>query len=264
MPRPANAACEDGDACTVGDHCSGAGDVCVAGAPASCVGACLTGACDPGLGCAPRAATASCDDANACTTGDHCNGIDDTCVGAALSCDDGEPCTADGCNAATGCTHVASADGTACPGADACHEPASCVAGVCDPGPAISCDDGHACTYEPACDPSAGCAHEPLGGFDGVRCHVTQLRALLATMSGGTKRLRRALGAALDCVEAQATATDGATGEPRARHLRLARGCLGRFRARVTRARVLVDPLRTDLLHESADGRGALDAYFAP
>jgi hypothetical protein len=41
-----------------------------------------------------------------------------------LSCDDGNACTVDACNAASGCTHEAVADGTACGGG-------TCQQGVC-------------------------------------------------------------------------------------------------------------------------------------
>ena len=52
--EPATASCNDNDACTEGDHCSGAADVCVAGAPSVCDGPCLTGICDPQAGCRPK------------------------------------------------------------------------------------------------------------------------------------------------------------------------------------------------------------------
>lgn len=46
-----------------------------------------------------------CDDGNVCTTGDVCWG--GVCVSpGALACDDGNVCSADGCNPATGCTHI--------------------------------------------------------------------------------------------------------------------------------------------------------------
>ena len=52
--KPATASCDDNDACTAGDHCSGTADVCVAGAPSVCDGPCLTGICDPQAGCRPK------------------------------------------------------------------------------------------------------------------------------------------------------------------------------------------------------------------
>ena len=84
-----SATCTDGDACTVGDSCSG--DACL-----------------------PGAAT-SCDDANPCTTDscDHASG----CTHAAVpgsTCDDANLCTTDSCDPAKGCVHAPAASGTAC------------------------------------------------------------------------------------------------------------------------------------------------------
>ena len=52
--KPATASCDDGNACTGGDHCSGTADVCVPGTPSVCDAPCLTGICDPQAGCRPK------------------------------------------------------------------------------------------------------------------------------------------------------------------------------------------------------------------
>lgn len=66
---PATTSCSDGTACTAGDHCRGDADVCVAGAALDCSGACLTGVCNPQLGCVTASAGTPCtDDGDACTT----------------------------------------------------------------------------------------------------------------------------------------------------------------------------------------------------
>src|SRR5262249_19525812 len=52
--KSATTSCNDDNACTVGDHCSGSGDVCVGGDAAACDGACLTGVCDSRSGCLPK------------------------------------------------------------------------------------------------------------------------------------------------------------------------------------------------------------------
>ncbi len=112
LPEPADAPCSNGDACTVGDHCAGEGNVCVPGTARDCTGQCLTGACDSQTGCVPktagtvcRAATGVCDVAEVCdgrnatcpadgvapTTlvcrpaVDACD-LDDTCTGTATAC----------------------------------------------------------------------------------------------------------------------------------------------------------------------------------
>jgi hypothetical protein len=260
VARPAGWPCEDGDACTTGDQCSAAGAVCVAGTPAFCVGACLTGACDAALGCLPRPATASCDDGNACTGLDHCSGVADTCVGEPVDCDDANPCTTDVCDASAGCAHPPRDDGILCP-EDACHPLAACAAGVCDPGPVRSCEDGHACTLD-SCDPALGCVRTAPLGLPAVTCHLTELRALVATVSA--RRLARRLGARLDCAERGLEVADVAPdgSRRRTRHVARARGCLGAFAGRVRETRRLDARQRAALEAEVADTLGAIDRYF--
>lgn len=54
------------------------------------------------------------------------------CGGAALHyCNDGNDCTLDSCEPATGCQHVAIADGAACDDHDVCTQGDHCVAGGC-------------------------------------------------------------------------------------------------------------------------------------
>ncbi len=103
---PASAPCDDGNACTIDDHCRGDAAVCVGGGRLSCAGTCLLGSCDPASGCRPKAETAFCSDGNACTEHDHCSGDANVCLaGPAASCDDGDACTIDSCVAPTGCRH---------------------------------------------------------------------------------------------------------------------------------------------------------------
>jgi hypothetical protein len=263
IPRDATTACDDADACTVGDHCSGSGDTCVPGSPRTCDGACLTGACDATLGCLVEPATGSCSDGNACTGGDHCSGVDDTCTGSAVDCDDHEPCTIDTCDASQGCLHDAFPDGTTCPAVDRCRGPATCRDGACDPGPALSCDDADACTDD-GCESPVGCTHVDRTALPGVLCHVTQLRALVATMPDEVPALAARLGDRLDCVERRLMAAEAAE-RPRARTraLRRARRCLVRFIARVKSARQLDQFARDQLAAEGARALAALDALLA-
>jgi hypothetical protein len=133
VPKPSTASCDDQSACTVGDHCSGQANTCVSRGTLDCAAPCLTGACDPALGCEPKPAgstcrepvgpcdvaesctgsssdcppdqfapvTTSCDDGSACTVGDHCSGASDVCAGAPASCDD--PCLTGVCDPGAGC-----------------------------------------------------------------------------------------------------------------------------------------------------------------
>ena len=82
------------------------------------------------------------------------------------ACDDGQACTeADACTAGT-----CQGRPITCSAPDACHS-----AGVCDPAtgtcttPDIRCEDGDPCTTN-ACDPTAGCVFQPVGGFEAVTC----------------------------------------------------------------------------------------------
>jgi hypothetical protein len=120
-------ACDDGDACTVGDVCSGT--TCVGGAPLDCDdgSVCTEDTCDSAVGCV-NTGTVVCDDGNACTT-DTCNPATGDCETAdnSDSCDDGNPCTVDD----------------------------TCGGGACAGTPLVCPDDGNACTSE-VCNPSTG------------------------------------------------------------------------------------------------------------
>ena len=78
--------CDDGSACTSGDHCSG-GDC--DSTPLSCVDGdvCTSDGCDPATGCVYTPTPgASCDDGTACTSGDSCRAV---CNGSASENFDG-------------------------------------------------------------------------------------------------------------------------------------------------------------------------------
>jgi hypothetical protein len=191
VPRSADTACDDGDACTVGDHCSGDGDLCVPGPPATCEGSCASGVCDPARGCVPRPATATCDDGNACTVDDHCRGDADVCVGGAKrACVGG--CLLGSCDPASGCrlksAAAACSDGNACTARDHCSGDAD----VCVSGPPASCDDGDACTID-GCVAPAGCRHEPLVRYEAVRCRLERVRAWIVGPPGVAGSTGRAL-----------------------------------------------------------------------
>ena len=150
VTKPNSAACEDGNACTVGDKCD-------------------SGACKAG---GPKA----CDDGNVCTEGESC--AEGQCViGIAKQCDDGNVCTDDSCDSAKGCvtkpkySGACDADGTLCTVSDACD------AGVCKAGALKVCDDKNPCT-KGTCNPDTGaCFYLPLPddtacGPDGAKCKI--------------------------------------------------------------------------------------------
>ena len=164
-------ACQDADACTIGDHCEGGG--CVPGALANCddKNPCTDDGCDMLTGCTHDDNADACNDGNACTTGDHCSA--GACMGdATLDCDDKNPCTDDACTPGGGCQHV---DNEApCSDQNACTLNDSCVGGLCKPGPSLACNDGNLCTDD-SCDQTLGCLYEAnaLPCDDGNACTLS-------------------------------------------------------------------------------------------
>ena len=56
-----------------------------------------------------------------------------------------------------------------CLDTNVCNGAEICSGGICEPGTALSCDDGDACTID-SCDPTDGCQHAPLTCNDGLQC----------------------------------------------------------------------------------------------
>jgi hypothetical protein len=72
------------------------------------------------------------------------------------NCDDGNVCTTDGCNPASGCTHVNNTD--PCNDGNACTTNDTCSGGACVGGAPPNCDDGNVCTTD-GCNTQTGCVH---------------------------------------------------------------------------------------------------------
>ncbi len=145
------ASCNDGNACTTNDTCSGG--TCHGGPAPNCDDGniCTDDSCNPASGCVHAANTAPCDDGNVCTTVDQCQA--GVCRGGVgLTCDDGNPCTDDFCDQILGCenfnNYAPCDDGSPCTGDDTCFE------GTCY-GSTWVCDDGNPCTDD-LCDVSNG------------------------------------------------------------------------------------------------------------
>lgn len=169
--------CDDADACTTGDTCSGG--TCQGGAPLVCDDSevCTDDSCDAGTGCVFANNTAPCDDADACTTADTCSG--GTCQGGLpLTCDDSEVCTDDSCDPGVGC--VFTNNTSSCDDADACTTLDVCSGGTCLGGAPLLCDDGEICTDD-SCNPGTGCvfANNASPCDDGEFCNGSD------TCSGG-------------------------------------------------------------------------------
>lgn len=144
--------CDDGDACTANDRCSGG--LC-AGLALDCDddNPCTADACAQGL-CDHTPRPGPCDDEDACTVGDTC--VEGTCIGQARECRASD-CELASCSPRTGCA-VAAREGT-CDDGNACTRGDTCFEGRCR-GELTRCDDTNPCTDD-YCDPLEGCVHRP-------------------------------------------------------------------------------------------------------
>ncbi|HEX8700081.1 MAG TPA: kelch repeat-containing protein [Myxococcaceae bacterium] len=131
--KAAGAACDDRDACTVGEVCNGAGGC--AGTPVSCnsppgqcyeaAGRCSSGACSY----APKAAGSACNDGNAGTLNDVCNGAG-SCAGVVACTTPPSACHhSPGTYSNGACTYLLKAEGTACGAGRVCNATGQCQSG---------------------------------------------------------------------------------------------------------------------------------------
>jgi hypothetical protein len=189
-PEPPDIACDDGNPCTVNDHCDGAG-TCAAGTLVSCpvnqtcnpaTGQCEQAACVPdgdpcptpdgtnSIGCCPNAQgiTSCCcnglEETGICDgTGYHCCPASDVCSAMGSSCLDGGECCSGACvGGFCGCSNDGECEDDNPCAIDTCvdgtcnHEPITerieCPGGVCAGGEC--CPPGQACggVCHPACD----------------------------------------------------------------------------------------------------------------
>ncbi|RKH52006.1 putative metal-binding motif-containing protein [Corallococcus aberystwythensis] len=188
--------CDDGDACTTGDHCKGSGleAQCLPSQTTKCTQP--TGICDAPQACNPNTglceATAStvgksCDDGNLCTDGDAC-GANGLCAGTPRSCTTTGQCVENQgtCNTATGdCVFTSRPDTTACQDpltcttGDHCDGNGNCVGtpGTCAPPSCHrvkqQCTASTQCEYE--VDLNAACTAP--GGVPGVCLATTECSA---------------------------------------------------------------------------------------
>lgn len=153
--------CDDGNACTEGDHCRSGRCL---GSPVLCPAAdrCHTTRCDPQDGCQtePMPDDAPCNDAEACTVGERC--VAGACVPRYDQCfcadqPDGTPCDdANSCTLNTRCVR-----GECVGEPRRCDADETCRVGVCDPQSGecttIAADNGTVCTDEDACTTEETC-----------------------------------------------------------------------------------------------------------
>ncbi|MFQ5478390.1 MAG: DUF4215 domain-containing protein, partial [Candidatus Binatia bacterium] len=203
---PNSAPCDDSNACTTGDACSGG--FCVGGPPPGCDdgNACTDDVCDPASGCAFWPNTDPCDDSNPFNDPDVC--VDGVCVGQGgcqgddANCDDLDPCSDDTCLPSGACDHVPNA--APCSDANACTSGDFCSAGVCVGGPALDCDDSNVCTDD-FCDPAQGCSYVANSApcDDGDACSAGDACAGGACFGGP----------ALSCTDGNPCTDDGCDGQ---------------------------------------------------
>jgi hypothetical protein len=150
------APCNDGNACTLGDKCSGG--LCLGGQPSACDDGDLCNGvetCDPLAGC-QAGQPLPCDDKNPCNGLEICQPFQGCKTVGSGSCDDGNPCTDDSCDGQQGCLHAPNQatcdDGNACTSGDLCKQ------GKCGFSQLLKCDDGKVCTTD-QCDPQLGCTY---------------------------------------------------------------------------------------------------------
>ncbi len=149
------APCDDGDVCTIGDHCL-LGE-CLGQGTLLCddKNPCTDDACLPASGCSFTPNQVACNDNNPCTTGDQCNNGQCATTGW-LDCNDDNICTTDYCQPPNGCVNEANLnpcdDGNACTIADTCSQ------GTCQPGAPLVCNDNDNCTTD-SCGPEGNCLH---------------------------------------------------------------------------------------------------------
>jgi hypothetical protein len=168
VPANNGFACDDANACTVGDLCDAG--ICTAGVAANCNDGnlCTDESCDPIDGCQYSNNEVACQDGSVCTISDLCLGGECT-AGIPKDCDDGNVCTDDLCDPVVGCNYAA--NDAVCDDGNACTIDDHCVNTVCVGSGSLECDDDNPCTKD-ICLLDGGCAHENIQGgcSDGDAC----------------------------------------------------------------------------------------------
>ena len=160
VPDHEGYACDDSDACTVGDKCV-LGE-CLSGVDVVCQDAnpCTDDECQPDSGCLFENNTSTCSDGSACTKFDVC--LDGQCMsGETVSCDDSNICTDDACDPLMGCKH--SANQAPCDDGNDCTPNDHCEGGMCLSSGMLDCDDSNPCTKD-TCTADGGCLSYPVAG----------------------------------------------------------------------------------------------------
>lgn len=168
--------CDDGNACTTGDHCDGQGN-CVPGTAVDCstnLPLCkAAGTCNKATGqCVyPDAASGtSCNDTLGCTTNDICNGHG-VCNGTPVVCQAAQCQTAGTCQEPTGtCSAPTPVTGGSCNDGVSCTTGDTCTNGVCAGTPVVCPVATDACHVAGTCQESTGACSAQAVAPNGTTC----------------------------------------------------------------------------------------------
>jgi hypothetical protein len=246
----ADAACNDGNQCTLEDTCDADGNCTGLDKDCDDYNTCTVDWCSPDSGCLHDPQPGDCNDDNSCTHPDKCQ--EGTCTGTPYSCDDNLDCTLDECLGGGDCTNTLQAgfcliDGVcyahqdpnpgnlclwcnayegqsgwshhnnvACDDGSLCTEGDICTDGSCVPGQSPDCDDSNTCT-EDTCNPLEGCVHsnEPGNCDDNNPC--TKQDSCIGGMCQG---IEYSCDDGLDCTD------DECIGDGECQHIQQSKTCL--------------------------------------
>jgi len=151
--------CEDGNPCSVSDHC--VNGVCIPGENRDCDDGnpCTVDRCSPSSGCYSTPVTesgVSCVPEDPCLVNATCvNGL---CVGDRKNCEDGDPCTDNYCDSIDGTCRKRN-NSAPCEDGNECTVNDYCNAGICKSGTNRDCSDFDQCTVD-RCVVGVGCVNE--------------------------------------------------------------------------------------------------------
>ncbi len=159
--------CNDGDACTLDDHC--AAGACAPGQAKNCSdgSACTADTCKGGACSSKLLSGTACSDGNLCTVDDLCQA--GVCLpGTPFACPDGAACTVPTCDGTTGkCGAKSAFDGSPCQDGSGCTVGDYCLSGVCQSG-YLSCASADPCLSGSCDTASKQCVFQ--AGLAGVAC----------------------------------------------------------------------------------------------
>ncbi len=165
-----NASCDNGIYCDGAETCDAVLD-CQAGAAVNCNDgvACTADSCNEGTASCDNAANnANCDDGLFCNGAETCDAVNDCLAGT-------DPCAGQVCDEGTG-TCVGCLIDADCDDAVFCNGAETCVAGACQAGTAVNCNDGVGCTNDSCNEGTNSCDNVASNANcdDGVFCNGTE------------------------------------------------------------------------------------------